>query len=124
MMSKSWNGGKPQKIDKEISKVQKINHENKRLRDEISRIRKAMSRMDSGWCPGCLKKYEKEGEDTELPHPGLADPVENNRPCFKCGAGNLVLVKYYKINEAFYFRKCDKCPHRTRGKRFTPDVKD
>jgi len=121
-MSKSWNGGRPKGIDKELSRVQKMAHENKGLKEEIGRLRKTISRMDSGWCPGCLKKYEKDSQDLE--DPDIQKSIKSERPCFKCGDGKLILVKYYKINEVWYFRGCDKCQHRTRGKRYTEEVKD
>lgn len=124
-MSRSWNGGKAGRADKELSKIQKLAHENKKLKTEISRLRKTMYRMDSGWCPGCLERYEGEEEGAEtLPEPCLTKPVKNDRSCFKCETGNLRIIKYYKMSETWYYRQCDSCPHRTRGKKFTPDVKD
>jgi hypothetical protein len=123
-MSKSWNGGKGSRGDKEFSKIQKLAHENKKLKTEISRIRKNLNRLESGWCPGCLDRYDSKDEKMTLPEPCLTKPVGKDRTCFKCKEGKLRMVKYYKIAETWYYRKCDSCPHRTRGKKFTPDVQD
>ncbi len=56
--------------------------------------------------------------------PCAEKPKKIDRTCHKCQEGQLQLIKYYKIEETWYFRKCSICPHRTRGKKYTPDVKD
>lgn len=123
-MAKSWNGGKGNKTDKELNKIQKLAHENKKLKNEINRLRKAVTRVESGWCPGCLEKYEGKENSENLPEPCLTVLPEKDRTCFKCSEGKLKIVKYYKLEETYYFRGCDHCGHRTRGKKWTPDVKE
>jgi hypothetical protein len=123
-MSKNWNSGKGDRADKELSKIQKLAHENKKLKMEINRLRKTISRLDSGWCTGCLDKYEGKDKEDDLPEPTLDNPVINKRSCFKCKEGQLRIIKYYKLSETHYYRSCDSCPHRTKGKKFTPDVRD
>lgn len=123
-MSRSWGNGRSQKTDKELTRVQKIAHENKKLKEEIARLRKTIVRMDSGWCPGCLKRYDEDGKNTKLPEPDISKPEQKDRTCFKCNEGKLSIVKYYKMSEQWYYRACNKCSHRTRGKKFTPEVQD
>jgi len=123
-MSKNWGNGRPQKSDKEFSRVQKITHENNKLKEEIARYRKTIARIESGWCQECLKKYDNSDPDLELPEPIIENPPETGRTCYKCQDGKLSIVKYFKISEQWYYRKCNKCPNRTRGKRLTSDVKE
>ena len=123
-MSKSWNGGKDGKTDKELSKIQKLAYQNKKLKHEIAKMRKTLSRLDSGWCPGCLERYDGKEEEVELPEPCQTKWVGKDRTCFKCKEGVLRIVKYYKITDTWYYRACSQCDHRTKGKKFTPDVQD
>lgn len=123
-MSRSWNGGKGGRTDKELTKIQRLAHANKKLKNEINRLRKNIARLDSGWCPGCLQRYEGEPQDPTLPEPCLEVPSKKDRTCFKCKEGKLRLVKYYKMSETHYFRKCSRCEHRTKGKKWTPDVEE
>lgn len=125
-MSRSWNGGKNARSDKELNKIQRLAHENKKLKQEIGRLKKLLNRLDSGWCNGCIKKYEESPQENGLPEPTLANPPIKDRTCFRCKEGKLRIVKYYKVDQEYYFRACDMpgCGHRTRGKKLTPEVQE
>lgn len=129
-MSKSWNGKRGRDKDQDSTKIRKLSYNNKELKREIARLRKHIERMDAGWCPGCLQKLEN-GEHEGAPTPEEVQVVDAPKKskdwfCFQCQVGKLELVKYYKIGEAWYYRKCSEpnCKNRTKGKRWTPDVKE
>lgn len=116
--------GRSPRSDNEFSKIQKITNENKKLKTQLSRLRKQFDRTDAGWCPGCLDKYE---QDAGEPMPAKIDNMgreKKDRTCFKCREGVLVMTKYQKLDTFWYFRRCTHCDHRTRGKKLTPEVEE
>lgn len=110
--------------DNEYTKSDKAKHENKKLKQELTRLRKIISRLESGWCPGCMENLK----EAELQKPdkaqALDSSVKKDRTCYKCLEGVLTIVKYSKLGEVWYFRRCNLCQHKTRGKRWTFDVAD
>jgi hypothetical protein len=128
-MAKSWNGKRGRDKDQEASAKRRLAYNNKELKREIARLRKQIDRMENGWCPGCLKKFE-DGEHKGAPAPEdvhVMDVPKKSKDwtCFHCKVGRLELVKYYKMGEAWYYRKCSEpnCKNRTKGKKWTPEVK-
>lgn len=114
--------GKKHRSDGEYSKVQKLSHENKKLRREILQLRNQLSH---NYCPECNGEVEEVAENTKefvIVEPPKAAP----KLCHICQEGVLVLIRYEKFNgEEWYFRKCptEGCKNRTKGKKYTPDVK-
>ena len=43
--------------------------------------------------------------------------------CFTCDDEYLRLVIYGKVHEPYYFRRCPNCGNRTKGKKFSSNVK-
>lgn len=118
-------GKKPGKGDRssgDATKIQKLASNNRKLTREIARLRKMIGRIESGSCPSCVAFYEDPSHAEDLPSPPKT-PTGPDRLCHKCQQGQLVIVKYYKLGEEYYFRKCP-CGHRTRGKKYTPEVQD
>lgn len=128
-MSRSWDGKKGRDKDQNQSTIRKLAYENKSLKREVARKQKMLDRINAGWCPGCLKDFEK-GEHEGAPTPEQVtipvEPPKKERKCFTCSEGDLELLMYYKVGEAYYFRKCNNpnCKNRTKGKKWTPEVKD
>jgi hypothetical protein len=119
--------GKAARTDSERSKISQLSHENKKLKAELAKLRKTLERLDANWCPGCLKKYEEPvtKDDEELPNPDTFPVfVAPDRTCHTCHADKLILIKYFKMGEAWYIRRCPSCKYQTKGKKYTPDVQD
>lgn len=118
--------GKAPRTDSERTRVSQLSHENKKLKSEIKQLRKTIERLNSGWCPGCLKKYEQDDFENNgsLPAPETVQMTVPNRICYSCNTGKLVLIKYYKMGECWYIRRCDVCKKQTKGKKYTPNVMD
>jgi hypothetical protein len=119
--------GKSARTDSERTKVSQLSYENKKLKSEIAKLRKTLERLDANWCPGCLKKYEepKDQEEKNLPNPDTFPVITApDRTCHACHSDKLVIIKYYKMGECWYIRRCPSCKHQTKGKKYTPDVLD
>jgi predicted RNase H-like nuclease (RuvC/YqgF family) len=131
-MGKGWNGGKAQKIDKEFGKIQKLSNDNKYLKEEVERLQKKLDRIESGWCANCIKNYEvgdakhppKLAKTKKKVEKAEEKPKSKDRTCYKCKTGKLKIVKYPKLGEIYYFRKCESCTHRTRAKKYDDKVED
>jgi regulator of replication initiation timing len=109
--------GRSSRGEKEYTKLQQVIHENKKLKIENARLRKQLSRAVDEDPDKFLE--EKQEEFKVKTH----SVKKKDRGCHQCGRGKLEFHEYSKANgEQFYYRKCDFCPHRTRGKRLTPDV--
>lgn len=119
--------GKSARTDSERTKISQLSHENKKLKADLTKLRKTLERLDANWCPGCLKKYEepKDLEEEALPNPDTFPVFTTpDRTCHQCQADKLIIVKYFKMGEAWYIRRCPSCKHQTKGKKYTPDVQD
>ena len=128
-MSKGYLSGKGHKNDREESKVQKRARENKALKRQIASLRKSLHRIDDGWCPGCIQKDDSDKNfSPEEPSEQYVVPEadKKDRLCYQCRQENLQIAKYFKIGVAYYYRRCPNpgCGYRTKGKKFTPDVKE
>jgi hypothetical protein len=121
----SRSRGRSARTDNEFSSEQKIAHENKKLKLQIARLKKQIDRINSGWCPGCLQKHEAEGTEPMPPKvENIGKKVKKDRTCHKCQSDTLRIVMYTKMGEPWYLRRCPSCGHRTRGKKYTPDVEE
>ena len=129
-MARSYGQKPGRDKDQESTKIRRLSHNNKELQREVARLRKQISRIDSGWCPGCLQRLE-DGKHEGAPVPEDVHVVDAPKKtkdwtCFHCKVGQLELVKYYKMGDAWYYRKCSEpnCKNRTKGKKWSPDVKE
>jgi hypothetical protein len=116
----SKRSGRSPRTDKEITATQRLAHEKRELQKEVGRLKKQLARFDAGWCPSCFER----ANGGSAPEIEQEQPKPKNRICFKCHEGNLKLFKYHKGEEVWYFRSCETCGHRTKGKIYTDEVKD
>lgn len=116
--------GKSRYGNKEYTKEQRLFHENQQLKREIAQLRKRMARLD-------LDRYENikdtinehYQEDNAEEGQKILKKVKDQWTCHKCFEGHLQMVVYNKVNETWYFRRCDKCENRTPSKKYSTDVK-
>jgi rubrerythrin len=111
--------GKSFKTDKEFSRKQELSNKNKELQREINKLRKALDKVNHGWCPKCTGIVDENDNKTPQELPKIKD-----RTCYQCGKAKLVMLKYPKPDGYWYKRECPVCGHRTRGKRLTDEVKE
>ena len=115
--------GKLKRGTKEISREQRLIHENKMLKRELGQIRKQLARID-------LDRYDSVKEMLEEHNPEGqaafgAEFLENLKKtwlCNDCRQGYLEIVIYNKVNSTFYYRHCTHCENRTKSQKHTQDV--
>lgn len=106
--------GKNARGDKEFSKLQHALHENKKLKREIARLRNYLDRSYN---------YEPSEPEETVESKTHSVKAKKDRVCFKCNEGRLVFFEYSHFDgELRYYRKCNCCPYRTKGKKLTPKV--
>jgi hypothetical protein len=112
---------------KEYNRVQEFKYEIQRLKKENDTLRKRLARIDLdeyGQLNKTIKKHQKQ-EKKQQPN----DILEKLRQEWKCNetgcGGFLEIFLYNKLNDTWYFRKCNEsgCKNRTKSKKYTPDVK-
>lgn len=115
--------GKSKRGEREYSKEQKLVHENRQLKKQISALRKQLSRIDIDRYDNLKDVIEQHyQEDKADEGRELMEKIKQEWKCHECHSGYLEILKYNKGLDTWYYRKCTKCPHRTPGKRFKEDV--
>jgi len=113
--------GKSRRANKEFTREQKLIKENRELKRELVYLRKQISRVDKK----SLEVTKKMSKDQEVVSAVKEsnDNLEHLKKTWKCDKceGYLEITIYSKINETFYFRKCNMCPNRTKGQRYNCD---
>ena len=106
------------RTDKEYTREQRLYAENKQLKQAIHVLAKQIERLQAG------KKLGKDEAivTTPIPETHNSKGKVEGRLCHKCPDGKFQIVRYERAGEEWYFRKCNACSHRTRGKRFDDTV--
>lgn len=111
--------------DKERSREQELKFENRKLRREVSSLRKQLARLD-------LDRYSQvrdivqehyADEEVELNTQDMLESLKNTWKCHECSDGHLEINIYSKLGEPWYFRQCNNCTNRTKSQPHTPNVK-
>lgn len=119
--------GKSRRGSKEFSREQKLIHENKRLKREVSQLRKQLARIDLDrydTVKGIIEQHyaqEREEEGKEI-----LENLKKEWACRQCEDGHLEIFLYTKVDTTWYYRICSnapRCKNRTKAQRYTPDVK-
>lgn len=114
---------KNSRTDKEYSRVQKLTYENSKLKKQVSTLRKQLSRIDLDRYESVRKIVEDHfSEEDQDFSEQLLDNIKKDWKCRHCEEGTLEIIQYNKIDTTWYYRKCDQCPHRTRGKIYNKDT--
>jgi hypothetical protein len=110
--------------DKELDQLQRSKKEIERLKKQISSLRKQLSRIDVDRYENLKELLDKqETEDRQVEIADNHEKLLQEWKCKKCTEGHLEVVKYTRLNEIWYYRSCTGCNNRTRGKRFTEQVR-
>jgi len=110
--------------DSEIDQLQKVRRENKRLKEQISQLRKQISRID-------VDRFQnlKDLLDAQDRKEQQEAALEKNKAlseqwkCWHCESGILRLVVLERRDGVFYNRVCDNCKHRTKLQKYHDKVK-
>lgn len=105
--------------------VDKLKHENQKLKKQISQLRKQLARLDLNRYSNLKELVDKhELEDQEEKKTEHKEQIKKLWECFECREDHLRMVTFERKDGVFYFRKCNSCGHRTKMKRLTADTKE
>lgn len=109
--------------DREFSDIQKLRHENKKLKRQISSLRKQLARIDIGRYENLKELLHKHSEEDLQQRIEEENESQKQRwKCFECHDGILKLKIFERRDGIFYFRKCDNCTNRTKTQKWSEDV--
>lgn len=112
--------------DREYDDLDRLKYENKKLKRQISALRKQISRLDIDRYNNVKELLEKQAnEDMHEYIEKEKENAEKKWRCWTCGQGVLRPVRMHRRDGSFYYRKCDneKCDNRTKTKPIPPDGK-
>lgn len=108
--------------NKEFTDNQRLKEENKRLRTQVSKLRKVINNIDMShysFVQDLLNSKDFEAKPAKV----TKEEVEKKWQCFNCEDGIMRLLTFSKMGDPYYMRKCDSCDHKTKVKKYTEDVK-
>lgn len=115
--------GKTTRGIKEFTREQKLIKENRQLKRELAHLRKQIARLDGDRFE-TLKQIVAESEESQRfqenmgPISSNIETLKKDWACRECATGFLEIVLYSKLGSTQYYRKCNSCNHRTKGKRY------
>lgn len=109
--------------DREYDDLQRLKHENKKLKRQVSALRKQISRLDLDRYENLKdivqKHYEAEEQDQFKKD---LKKLKKEWECHVCREGFLKLYLINRRNEVVYYRKCTECDNRTSVKPYNSKV--
>jgi uncharacterized protein YlxW (UPF0749 family) len=104
-----------------LTREQRLLKENKELRRECQRLRKALSRLENfDHVKDVLEEDQQERlKETQM----VLEDLKKAWACHNCDGGVLEITLYQKLTNTWYYRSCNGCGHRTPGKPYTKEVK-
>jgi hypothetical protein len=118
--------GKTKRSDKEFTREQRLIKENRQLKRELSHLRKQISRLDLEGLETakqmCFDQEEKDRLNENVGEVGSSlETLKKTWSCESCNIGWLEITLYSKLGVTNYYRKCNNCDNRTKGKRYDGD---
>jgi hypothetical protein len=110
---------KNRNCDKESSLLDRLKHENKKLKRQLAVLRRQLEQVDVNKYNNLqqlVKKQEKE--DRQAADEKKRIKLMNKWRCFECNEGALKIVIINRLDGVFYFRRCDKCNKRTKLQKY------
>ena len=120
--------GKSKRSDKSFTREQRLVKENRQLKQELKHLRKQIARLDLDRFE-TLRQMVTEQEESQRFQESVGDANSNIETlkrewaCRECESGFLEIVLYSKMGVTQYYRKCNNCTNRTKGKRYEETVK-
>lgn len=117
--------GKSRRGSKEFTKEQRLSKENTQLKQQVAQLRKQLARLDLDRYDSIREMIQEHRDEQAQPEFG-AEFLENLKKtwlCDDCRNGYLEIILYTRLDSTYYYRACNNCPNRTKGKKYTPEVK-
>ena len=107
---------------KEFTREQKLSKENRQLKQELKHLRKQIARLDGDRFETlrqmCADNEESQRFQESIPNSNT-EALKKDWACNGVGCtGYLEISLYSKLGQTYYFRKCNNCSNRTKGKRY------
>lgn len=116
-------GRKGHRKDKEWDEIQRLKVDNKKLRGQISKLRKVISRLDFEQYHHVKELLEsQQKQNKKATKQQQKQEMEARWRCYECEEGTMRLVVIHRVGEPYYFRKCDHCDNKTKMKKMTEEV--
>lgn len=117
-------GGRSRTFPKDLELLDRLKHENKKLKKEITRLRKELSKVDRYEDLQDLveQQYEEDNKVHGFTKEVSREDLLKQWGCFECKAGYMKLIILSRMDGVFYFRRCSACAHKTRLKKYTEKV--
>jgi len=100
--------------DKEQDLIQRLQHENDKLKRQNKRLRKQFQRVDLDRYENIKdiikKHYEEDAEQNFIEE---QKQLKKQWECHACGEGFLKLYTINRRDKMVYYRKCTECSNRT-----------
>jgi len=109
--------------DKELDQLQKLKCENKRLKNQISSLRKQLQRVDIDRFTNLRDLvYQQSIEDLQEIIKEERKKLKQKWECFKCRTGFMKIHTLSRRDGLMYYRKCGSCDNRTKVKPYNDKV--
>lgn len=117
--------GKSKKGDQEFTREQRLVHENRLLKRQLSSLRKELARVDLDRYTNLKETIEQHyQEDRAQEGRDILEKVKKEWSCKEPDCtGYLEIFLFTKIDSIWYYRRCNCCTHRTKSQKYTPEVK-
>lgn len=114
--------GRSRNHDKEYVLVEKLKHENKKLKVEVKRLRKELDKNRVHYESITELLEEQVSEEDISSKKEDREALLKRWKCHKCEHGIMRLLIIPRPDAPHYMRKCTECSNRTRLKKYTKDV--
>lgn len=109
--------------DGELDQLQRVRNENKKLKHQISQLRKQLARIDIDRFQNLKdlidsqdrREQEEAAKEREI-------QVKKQWECWDCRQDYLKLVILERRDGVFYYRHCENCKKRTKLQKYTDKV--
>ena len=116
-------GNRGSRGDVELKTVQKVRLENQKLKKQIAKLRKELSRIDIDRYSNLKNMIEAQAaEDESFDSKMQLEELKEQWICHKCKEDYLRLIIVPRADGTFYMRRCISCQNKTKLKKYTPDV--
>ena len=114
--------GKSQRNGREITREQRLIHENQRLKRQLSHLRKQIARIDLDRYSSLRDIVDQHyQEDRAQEGQDLLEKLKQEWKCREPNCeGYLEIILYTKVDSTWYYRACTCCKNRTKAQKYVP----
>lgn len=105
--------------EKEFTEIQRFKEENKKLKRQITQLRKIINKLDVERLE-TVKNILIEEEINQK----TINRVEEKWKCFVCQKGTLKMFTINRLDGLHYYRICNICANRTKLKKWKPNIEE